>query len=338
MTFPPELRLLADCCLLAWGQPVEDLPFRLRAVSGSALAALARRHGVEAPVWRALKSHELLLPGTAGLAMIDARRRTEAERLAGECGRIHHALAASSLPHLFPGGPVLSQLAWGEAGLSDAPAALLVAPPSLPRAATLLSALGYVQEEPDPSVDPADWHRRAWRSRWRSDDGLLLDLLVRLTDSPSLLPRVGAGAAPLMVEVGRVSLPTLPLAQQLLVRAVEGSACGWGRLGPLATFAGLARRLGTAGLAEAGREATRLELERPLAASLLLSRELFGTPLPPELWFDGGARRLVRIAIRRLSHPEARRRGVGLAEALLKPGSRYFLSTLLRQLGAALIR
>jgi hypothetical protein len=338
----PVLALLIDCCRERLGLiGADDLRQRLRGAPGEQLAKLAQAHDVAGLVWRSLREAEVVLPGTAALGR-DARKQAEDNiRLAAESGRLHRQFAASSLPHLFAGGAALAMLAWRDPLLGSGPVRLLVGDGAVGKAAALLGALGYVQEEPDPSVDPTDWHRRERRSRWRSDDGVLLDLDSRLADNRQVLAPVTAATSPTPVDVGGgVVLPTLPLPLSLQALAVEGCAAAWPQLRSLTDFAALVRQMPAPALAQTAERAARLGAERSLAAALVLSHRTLGTAVPEDLWFDGGAARLVRIGVAELSGE--RRGGSALSrvrsQALLVPGSRFFLRDLLRQLGSRLTR
>lgn len=340
----PSFTLLIDCCRHRLGLlGGASLAERLRGTDGKRVANLAVRHGLEQIVWSALRSSNLALPGTAVLGA-DARRLVESSRhLADESVRLHRQLATQSLPHLLLGPATLGRLSWDDPLLGRGPIRLLVLVPSLPKVAAALSALGYVQEVPDPSVDPADWHRRARRSRWRSDDGALLDLDGRLSDHPAILATVTASTPAMPVEVGDgQSLPTLPLPLLLSAMALEGTEQAWHRLGWLADFASLVRRFPRAGLEQAVDLAARLGAERPLATALALSHRLLGTDVPDGLWFDRGANRLVKLALTALqeSGPPAERwtgrASLLYASLLLQPGSHFFMSAAVRQLARVL--
>jgi hypothetical protein len=335
----PAFALLIDCCRHRFGAlGASDLCQRLQGASGERLTALARRHGLERLVWQSLRECALMLPGTAPLAMAAERRKGDGWRLALEAGRIHRMLVAASLPHLFPEGPALGQQAWGEPLSMNSELELFVAPAAIAKCAALLARLGYVQEEPDPSVDPLDWHRRSARSRWRSDDGLLLDLRTRLQDEPGVLEQLTATTLPVLVDVGSgILVPALTAELQLSLLAVRGASEAWHRLDRLAALAALASKLSAPALEAAVERSVRLETERPLAAGLVLAHRLFGTRLPSELWVDGGAARLVRIGLAELGAPKPTLYRSSLSRALLKPGSRFFLGSLFRQLGRALL-
>lgn len=341
----PSLELLIACCRHALGTPQPDLPGRLRQADGERLAELARRHGLERLAWRTLRQFQIVIPGTAALGMVARGRADDSRRMAEESGRIHRQFAGASLPHLFLGGPALAMLAWQDAALSgEKETRLLVTSAAAGKAAALLSHLGYVQEEPDPSVDTADWHRRAMRSCWRSDDGLILHLLTRLAPHPAVLAGLSVTAQPALVEVAQdIALPTFSPTLQLAVLATEGSSEAWSCLAVLTDFAAMVRRLDADALAGAVDRSARLGAERPVAAALVLSQRLFGTAVPPELWFDGGAARLVKLGLARIEASEAvtplrAQSRAAYARMLLLPGSRFFVGSALRELGSVLMR
>jgi hypothetical protein len=342
----PALTLLIDCCrqrlgLLAPGPLAE----RLRQADGNLLLALARRQGLEVLLWSTLRNLGIVLPGTAALGA-DARRLASGQRdLASESLRVHGALAASSIPHLFVGGPLLGSLTWQDPELGTGAIRLLALQPSIGKVGALLAAVGFVQEQPDPSVDPADWHRQARRSRWRSDDGSLLDLDGRLSDHPALLSKVTATTPPQQVDLGGgATLPTLPFTLLLPALAVEGAEQSWHRLCWVAEFAALVRRVPRSGLEQMAEVAARHGAERPLSSALVLSHRLLGTDVPDGLWFDRSSAKLVDLAMARLSDTELPEQGwagsaaVRYGRLLLQPGSHFFMSAALRQLGGLLTR
>jgi hypothetical protein len=340
----PALTLLIDCCRHRLGLlPPGPLAERLRQADGKRLVTLARRHGLEVLLWSILRELGLALPGTAALGA-DARRLASGQRdLAGDSVRLHRGLAASSIPHLFLGGPLLGSLAWNDPELGSGPARLLVLPATIGKVAGLLGTVGFVQEHPDPSVDPVDWHRQSRRSRWRSDDGSLLDLDSRLADHPALLPRVTAATPAQQVDLGGgVTLPTLAFNLLLPALAVEGAERSWHRLCWLAEFAALVRRIPRNDLEQMAELAGRHGAERPLSSALVLSHRLFGTDVPEGLWFDRGSAKLVELALARLRDPELPGRAgsaaIGYGRLLLQPGSHFFMSAAIRLLGGLLTR
>lgn len=341
------LALLIDCC-----RPVpsaeEDalLASRLALADGERLTLLAQRHRVEGLAWRTLSRVGIIPLGARKIGEQARRIAAEGLRMAVESGRVHHAFSRASLPHLFVKGQTLGALAWGDALLKrQLDIDLLVQPAAIGKAARILDDLGYVQQVPDPSVDPADWHRGRKESQWRSDDGFLLDLHSRLADHPAMLPSATATVSPQRVELpGGVNLPTLPDRLLLPYLAVHGSSSAWFRLKWSADFAALVARTPAEKLATIADQAPRLGAGRTFAAALVLGNRLFGTQLPPELEADGATLTLVKLAMAALSdplEPTERRFGtlpIHRSHLLQVPGSHFFLSEIMRKLRLLLIR
>nr|WP_314445184.1 nucleotidyltransferase family protein [uncultured Sphingomonas sp.] len=343
----PMLTLVADCCRPALSDA--DLALlgpRLAKADGTRLALLARRHRVEGLVWRTMSRAGIVPLGAQPIG--EAARRIAADGLvmALESGRVHQAFSRASLPHLFVKGLTLGVLAWSDPLVKQQlDIDLLVPPTAIAKAARLLEALGYVQQIPEPSVDPADWHRSRKESQWRSDDGILLDLHSRLGDHPALLPTATANLSPRMVEVpGSHVLPTLPERLLLPYLAVHGASSAWFRLKWLADFAALVARTPPAVLTTLAEQAPRLGAGRSMAASLILANRLLGTAIPETVEADRPTHRLVELALTALSdarEPTARRFGtipMHRSQLLLIPGSHYFLSEFVRKAGLLIIR
>ncbi|WP_300974430.1 nucleotidyltransferase family protein [Sphingomonas sp. LHG3406-1] len=343
----PMLSLVAACCRPRLDAADLDLlrP-QLSAADGAHLLLVARRHRVEGLVWRTLERAEIVPVGAERLGW-DARRiAMDGLRMAAESGRIHRAFATSSLPHLFIKGQTLGTLAWCDPFLKrQLDIDLLVMPEAIAKAAALLGRLGYVQEVPEPSVDPADWHRSRKESLWRSDDGILLDLHSRVADNRKLLPSVTAAVSPRMVEIASgIVLPTLPERLLLPYLAVHGASSAWFRLKWIADFAALAARTEPEKLAAQVEQAPRLGAGRTMAAAMVLGNRLLGLPLPESLDVDGGTRRLVALSMRALAderEPTDRPLGtlpIHFAQLVMIPGSHYLMSESLRQVGGLFIR
>lgn len=343
----PMLTLLIDCCRPSFSaSELPTLAKRLAAADGKRLAELARRHRVEGLVWRTICRVGVVKPGVQPIG--EAARRIAADGLAmaAESGRVHQAFSRASLPHLFVKGQTLGALAWDDPLVKhQLDIDLLVSPGAIAKAARLLDALGFVQQVPDPSVDPVDWHRARKESQWRSDDGILLDLHSRLADNPALLPTATATVTPQRVEVpGGTILPTLPNRLLLPYLAVHGVSSAWFRLKWLADFAALVSRIPHEELASMVEQAPRLGAGRALASALILSNQLLATPLPDELEADGPTLKLVALALTVLGDPrEPTQHRFGTlpmhrAQLLLMPGSHYFVSEFMRKLGLLLIR
>jgi hypothetical protein len=343
----PMLALLIDCCRARLSaDDMATLAPRLARADGAQLARLARRHRVEGLVWRALSRVEVVPLGAQPIREEARRAAAEGLRMALESGRIHRAFARASLPHLFLKGQTLGVLAWGDPLLKrQIDIDLLVPQTAVGKAARLLDEHGYIQQLPDASVDPSDWHRSRKESVWRGDDGFLIDLHTRVADNRSMLPTVTAKLAPRMVELpGGLSMPTLPEGLLLPYLAVHGASSAWFRLKWLADFAALAETIPTARLGELAEQAPRLGAGRTMVVALVLANRLFATKLPTELEYDGASRRMVALALKALSdarEPTERRLGtlaIHHSQMLMVPGSHYFLGELARKLGHLFIR
>lgn len=343
----PMLALLVDCCRPTLSDA--DLALiggRLAKADGARLATLAERHRVEGLVWRTMKRAGVIPLGTHPIGESARHIAADGLAMAVESGRVHGAFSRASLPHLFVKGQTLGALAWNEPlAKQQLDIDLLVPPGAVAKAARLLDSLGYVQQIPDPSVDPADWHRSRKESQWRSDDGFLLDLHTRLGDNPALMPSAVATVAARMVEIpGGVALPTLPERLLLPYLAVHGASSAWFRLKWIADFAALVTRIDPASLATITEQAPRLGAGRTMAAAMILANRLLGTRLPVEVEADRATLRLVDLAMRSLSDPREpteRRFGtlpIHLSGALMVPGSHYFLGELARKFGLLFIR
>ena len=342
----PTLALLIDCCRphLSDGDLALLAP-RLAAADGARLTQLARRHRVQGLLWRTL-SRAGVIPLGAQPVGEDARRiAADGMSMALESGRVHQAFSRASLPHLFVKGQALGALAWGDPMIKhQLDIDLLVQPAAIAKAARLLDQLGYVQQIPDPSVDPVDWHRSRKESQWLSDDGILLDLHSRLGDHPTLVPTATATVTPRRVEIaGGISLPTLPERLLLPYLAVHGASSAWFRLKWLADFAALAARTGPEALAAIVDQAPRLGAGRTFVAALILANKLLGDRLRAEPEEHGPTRKLVTLAKNAITDPrEPTERRFGTlpihhSQLLMMPGSHYFLSELVRKVGLLLI-
>ncbi|GLR47036.1 hypothetical protein GCM10007925_07470 [Sphingomonas astaxanthinifaciens DSM 22298] len=341
----PMLALLVDCCRPRLSDAeLAKIGERLAVADGARFALLARRHRVEGLAWRTVQRIGVVPLGLGKLGE-DARHiAADGLVMAVESARVHRTFAAASIPHLFLKGQTLGVLAWDNPMLKrQLDIDLLVPGSAIGRSAALLAGLGYVQQVPEPSVDPSDWHRSRKESMWRSDDGILLDLHSRVADHSAILPTVTATVPARMVKVaGGVELPTLPERLLLPYLAVHGFSSAWFRLKWLADFAALVSRTAPAELARAAEQAPRLGAGRTLAAALVLSNRVMGTPLPAELEHDSGSRTLVKLALAALNDPrEPTERafgtlGIHRSQLLMVPGSHFFMSEAVRQLGALL--
>ena len=342
------LGLLIACCRYCYG--AIDRPgirAALGGVDAERLLTLSRRHRVQGLAWKALRE-----AGTRLSDEVEQGFRRDVQRIAGnglrtaaESHRLHQAFVASRIPLLFLKGQVLGRLAWSDPFLKDSvDIDLLVPERMVGKAARLLSALGYEQSLPEPSVDPTDWHRRRKESLWRGPH-LAVDLHSRVADNRFLIPRITATNPAEFIEIAPgVSLPTLRLPEQVAYLAVHGASSAWFRLKWLADFAALLHPLPLQGIANLRTQAVQLGAGRAIDQALLLGYRFFGTPLPDEVSIDAPTRQLVNLAAAQLQaerEPTARPFGtatIHLSQLLLRPGSRFAFGELGRQVGDLLTR
>lgn len=344
----PTLRLLIACCRYCYGSLDRSaVRTALDGQDAERLLTLARRHRVQGIAWKALRE-----TGVALTDEVEQGFRRDVQRITGsglrtaaESGRLHSAFASARIPLLFLKGQVLGRLAWGDPFLKDSvDIDLLVPDRMIGDAARLLGALGYEQSIPEPSVDPADWHRRRKESLWRGPH-LAVDLHSRVADSRYLIPRITATNRSELIEIAPgMSLPTLRLPEQVAYLAVHGASSAWFRLKWLADFAAILHPLPAQGVANLRTQAVQLGAGRAIDQALLLAHRYFGTPLPEEVPVDTPTRWLVRMAEGQLlAEREPTRRPLGtatlhLSQLLLRPGSRFAIGEIGRQVGDILTR
>ena len=141
-----------------------------------------------------------------------------------------------------------------------------------------------------PGFEISDRVRRSFKSIHnafsfaRGEDGLQIDLHWRMVQNPALLPWLESEWPSLTrwdSSAGR-DLPMLKAAPHFVYIMVHGAKSGWARLKWLADIDRVVRGLSAEEASEVARVARHENLEPLVAASLGLSQQLLGTPLPPE--------------------------------------------------------
>lgn len=312
---PAELRLAIACCRAGYGAAGPEIGRLAAAVDWPALVAAARRHRV-----RPLVHHGLVQAGVAPpppfaakLADAAAARAADGLRSAAEAARLHRALSAADIDHLFVKGLALAALAYGSPALKESvDIDLLIAPERLAAAATVLAALGYRPSLPADPQRLGQWHRRRKESVW-TNGTQQLDLHIRLADDPRTLASVGLAAPRRRVAViAGVDLPTLAETPTVAHLVVHGASSGWFRLKWLSDLAAmLARADDLAALHGACRA---MGAGAAADAAFLLANRLFGVAMPAGL--DSAiatprARWLARRAVRLMTAGEPTERRLG---------------------------
>ena len=351
MHFSPELNFVIECCRSAFEGSRIGPPFTSGALDCARVVRLARFHGVQGLVWKAVGATVSGLDDLRDDAKAIAASNLKA---AVECDKIGADFQSAGIDLLFLKGLTLGALAYGSASLKSAvDVDLLIAPADLQRAAALLEARGYVLTIPNRA--PAlvgKWHRIRKESVWvAASSGVQIDLHTRSADNPKMIPAIDVHSPARLVDLGNgIALPTLGPTETFAYLAVHGTSSAWFRLKWICDFAALLADTSPAELNELYRRSRRLAAGRAPAQALLLADRLFGTlennsALKTELLQDPMNRTLYRAALTQLAgrsepiEPTSRPFGtlrIHWTQFLLMPGLRFKSSELLRQARAPL--
>jgi len=350
--FSPELSFVIGCCRSAFGDPEARRPSSLGSLDAGRVVRLARFHGVQGLVWRAL--------GADGSSELDDLRDDAAAiaasnlKAAAACGNILADFENAGIKLIFLKGLALGALAYGSATVKSAvDSDLLISPDDIGRAAALLENRGYILTIPArPAAEVRQWHRIRKESVWVApDSGVQIDLHTRAADNPQMIPTISADSPARLVDVGNgIELPTLEPAETFAYLAVHGASSAWFRLKWICDFAALLADKSPSELDALYRKSLRLAAGRAPAQALLLADRLFGTlrdnaALKAELLADPANRLLYRAALTQLAgrpepiEPTSRWLGtlrIHWTQFLLMPGLRFKTSELLRQARAPL--
>lgn len=346
MHFSPELSFVIECCRSAFGGVETRQALSSGALDGARVVRLARFHGVQGLVWRAV---DLSVSGIGDLHEDAAAIATSNLKVAAECGKIRGDFQSAGVGLLFLKGLTLSALAYGSSAVKSAvDVDLLIAPADLERAAALLEARGYVLTIPNRA--PAlvgKWHRIRKESVWVAPNlGVQIDLHTRTADNPRMIPTIDVHSTTRLVDIGNgIALPTLGPTETFAYLAVHGASSAWFRLKWICDFAASLAGKSPSELEEFYRRSLQLAAGRAPAQALLLADRLFGTlannpALKTELLRDRVSRALYRAALTQLAgspepiEPTSTRFGtlrIHWTQFLLMPGLRFKSSELLRQ-------
>ena len=353
MQIPVEFRLAAACC--AWPpSPARSAAVR-RAAAGvdwHRFLNIVRRHRVEGLARDALTRAGLAPPPAVDSALAATSRSTARDNLllAAEAARVGAALDSEGIPYLVMKGAPLAILAYGSLALKRA-ADIDIAVESgrYGEAAALLRGLGFACEAPGPQASDADIVRAAARDKhsvW-VHGGAALELHSSLVDNPLLLPDLSVRSPRRSVAIGPgIVLPTLAREELFAYLCVHGATHAWSRLKWIADVAALLSPADGAEIERLYRRSVELGGGRSAAQALLLSADLFKTPLPEplarELRRDRWNRFLVAAALRAMLSGDGETElddlplgtvGIHLSHFLLLPGWRYKASEARRKLG-----
>ena len=348
---------MLDCCSRAFAG-CDSQPLRApdKDFDWTRLVSLSRRHRVQGIVWDGLsnapftcpdKVRELLSADAAAIARRNLQAAVESKRLAELFGE-------ADIPLRFVKGLTLGALAYRDPFLKMAKDIDLLVPADRVRqAAQLLFEAGYEPIDPaqaDTADSVARWHLRSKESAWLHRDARIhLDLHSRLADNPALIPGIGTDSSPCFVEVADgIRLPTLPAEDLFAYLCVHGASSAWFRLKWVSDLASLICGADEEQVARHYARSQRLGAGRSAAQALLLVRDLFGFGPGPDLdrrlRSTPANRLLLKIALFHLEGWLGRREptetplgtaGIHLSQLLLRPGLKFKLTELQRQIALA---
>ncbi|AOR78106.1 hypothetical protein BES08_16110 [Novosphingobium resinovorum] len=268
------------------------------------LMALSRRHHVTGLVARAV-GHCHRFAGSRLRRDLQAEAMALAEEQFRQLMQTHHAVAALRAQDISVAvlkGVPAALAVYGEVGVRrSVDIDLLVGRDHVDRARVVLEQIGYARSAPPPGATAHELQgSRRYGKDWgfdhfHSDTGI--ELHWRLFQNPRLLGCVDAGDAQARTVAPGLSLPVLPPHVTALYLVLHGAEHAWSRLKWLADLAALLRqdthmpgRIAAAAAAQG--------LAQPAMAALLLSRELYGTPMPEETAMPGWRARALHAVAR----------------------------------------
>lgn len=268
-------RVDADDALLG---EVEDLP---------GFIDLASRHRVLSQLIKALEGSRALLSPEQS-AQVRLRALSQASRtlsLIADTREAVDALRSCGLDTLVLKGPALSILAYGvPTGRVFVDCDLLVHRAQLAAAIAKLHDLGYVDDRRVSRVNQDI--RRSVNNELtlrRSPSDLQMDLHWRLSGItlPRNIPDDTWWDAPLTLQLSGGTIKTLSVENTLMLLAIEAIRHGWSRLDWACCTDRIARH--DVDWPQLLSRASQNRVLRRLLLSLAVSRNLLGTPLPPEV-------------------------------------------------------
>ena len=270
------------------------------------LIRLARRHRVQGLAWLGLiggtesdfPPAKELFEDTQAIARQNLIAVSAASRLLDECTK-------RGLRLIFLKGLTLGSLAYPLAMVKmSTDVDVLVDPAQIVGVEQCLQELGYEAEGIPRSHTRRSAMAKEWT--WIGANGVVIDLHVRLADSPKLLPEVSARAEPQMVEVApSINLPTLPRTQLFAYLCVHGTSSAWFRLKWAADLAAFIFQ-GDDDPRQLYAASQSLGSGRCPDVSLLVVDELFGPLVPEDLLQsvrrDPVTRSIARLSLRELAN------------------------------------
>lgn len=331
----PEYQLVCACCRWPHSEARNAAIHDAAAVPGldwDHVAAIARRHRVWGLVADGVRAAGIEPPAEIAALFRERSEANTRRNLAAVAAtaQIGSRLDAAGIDwRCFKGLPLTMQAYGTLAVKASNDIDLLVAQAEGTRACAVLAAAGYRRFNP-PADQVADDRLGVWLEvskevGWvHPATGLVVELHVRMTANPALLPQAGMASPARTVELAKgVTVATLADGILLPYLAVHGAHSGWVRLKWLADYAAILMR-DPAAIEPHYRAAQALGVGRCAAQGLLLAHDLLGLPLEPALARELRAspvhRLLVRLALRSVAGAyEAREHPAGEAGRSMLP-------------------
>jgi hypothetical protein len=345
----PEFQLALECCRRNF-RNAEERVLTLD-VDWPVFHDLVRFHRIEGLVHRALRN-EASIPSGIAEKLSDAAASIAAQNLrsAAACHLLIEAFEARLISILFVKGLTLGVLAYGNGAVKSAiDIDILIDPDDLEAAADCLHATRFRLAAPSKSL--LRWHRSWKESVWLNDQGMQLDLHVRLADNPRMLSDITVHAPSRRVEVAPgIALPTLSDDELITYLAVHGASAGWFRLKWISDFAALLAGRSGAEIVNLYEHSQALGAGRAAGQGLLLADALFKTLadlplLSQRLRSDRSTLRLFRIALRLLARGPAEPTKhpfgtlpIHLSQVALQAGPRFAMSQITQQVRQLITR
>jgi len=287
----PELALAAACC--RW-PPSPERDAVVRAAAGETIdwprfAKVLARHRITALAWAGLTGAGIRPPVKVAepLKAMTARETHRSLAMAAEVAKLQKACDAAGLPCAFVKGASLAALVYGDAGIKKShDIDMLTTPQAAVAVRALLEDLGYRLTIPS-DLDAARFQILVDHDKEagfvHATTRHMVDLHWRLLDQDWVLPGLDVNAATRRVNLGGVSVRTLPDDSLFAYLCVHGAAHAWSRLKwsvDLNAFLSSRTPEVVEGLYHA---AVAMGAGRAPALALILCQRLYGLKLAPTL-------------------------------------------------------
>lgn len=315
----PEMRLLSTLSLHPQ-RPADIGRFAaldLSAIDWQRFLALVDRHDVGVPVSTTVRNHlSGVVPPPVQGELLRREKRNSYHVLGqlAELARLVRSFAAEGVTVWPLKGPLMSWQLFGRADFRrSSDLDLLVRPEDLSPAERVLLSSGYIRVCPPPQTTPRQWrfyNRFAHHSKHvQPERRHRVELHWSMANSHLLPPALARDmvSRALPVDYAGFTAPALTVEDTAMYLLIHGATHNWIQLKWLLDVAACLRREPPADWGAVARMMTAAGLERLLAQGLLLARDLFEIPPPPdvnpEILRDPKARGLAELSVSGLREP-----------------------------------